>query len=430
MLTLDSDVYCTQIDCEDYAFTVEGDHTLYIRGDSYNYNGIHDSSLFTLNSGTIAVGSAKNSSDYGVRGSNDGNKIVINGGTLTVTNCDYGIEARSDIVINGGVIDVDIQYTGIQSRGGSLKITGGDINVTTPYYTSGGYNSAIQASGVTITGGNINCLGTIRSDGNCYIGGSANVSATSGSENQPAIYEFYYDGREMKISGIIETPASGKVMILDSGGGAQWYTVSADGKTNASEVVIKGNANRNGWVDEGGTLYYYKDNVIQKNSLVKDSGKWYYTDENGAMFKGWKKFGNNMRYFKPDGTMATGLTKATNGNWYFFNSNGYRQYGLQKTGGSWRYFQSGTGVMAVGWVKFGSNFRYFAPNGVMATGLTKATNGNWYYFNGSGIRQYGWVKFGSKYRYFQSNGVKLANCTKKISGKNYKFNSSGICTNK
>ncbi len=72
-------------------------------------------------------------------------------------------------------------------------------------------------------------------------------------------------------------------------------------KTNASEVVIKGNANRTGWVDEGGTLYYYKDNVIQKNSLVKDSGKWYYTDENGACSTGWKKFGNNMRYFKPDG---------------------------------------------------------------------------------------------------------------------------------
>jgi hypothetical protein len=64
-------------------------------------------------------------------------RIVINGGTLTVTNCDYGIEARSDIVINGGVIDVDISVHGYSVRGGSLKITGGDINVTTPYYTSG-----------------------------------------------------------------------------------------------------------------------------------------------------------------------------------------------------------------------------------------------------------------------------------------------------
>ena len=185
----------------------------------------------------------------------------------------------------------------------------------------------------------------------------------------------------------------------------------------------------NGWVNQGGVMYYYKDDELQTEMLVKYNGCWYYADDNGAMFKGWKKFGSNMRYFKPDGVMATGLTKATNGNWYYFNNSGIRQYGLQKFGSNWRYFQT-NGVMAVGWVKFGSNYRYFASNGIMSTGLTKASNGKWYYFNSSGIRQYGWIQFGKNWRYFGSNGVMLANTSKKISGKTYKFNSSGICTNK
>ena len=190
----------------------------------------------------------------------------------------------------------------------------------------------------------------------------------------------------------------------------------------------------NTWiVDVSGTARYYQNGAIVKNKLVKDNGNWYYADQNGNMFKGWMKFGNEMRYFdKSTGIMATGLKKASNGNWYYFASNGFRQYGLQKINGKWRYFDTSTGVMAKGWVKFGTNFRYFDKStGVMATGLIKADNGNWYFFNGSGIRQYGWVAFGKNYRFFdKSSGVMYANTTKKIDGKNYKFNSSGICTNK
>ena len=188
-----------------------------------------------------------------------------------------------------------------------------------------------------------------------------------------------------------------------------------------------------GWYYKDGASYYYKDGYLQKNKLVKDStGDWYYADENGKMFRGWKKFGSDMRYFDySTGVMATGLKKASNGNWYYFASNGFRQYGLQKINGKWRYFDTSTGVMAKGWVKFGTNFRYFDKStGVMATGLIKADNGNWYFFNGSGIRQYGWQKFGSNWRYFQSNGVMLANCTKQIDGKNCTFNSSGILTSR
>ena len=247
-----------------------------------------------------------------------------------------------------------------------------------------------------------------------------------------------------------------------------------------------------GWVDKSDGKYYYKDGELVKDSLFKDCGFWYCTDANGKMFTGWKKYGTGMRYFKPDGIMATGLTKATNGNWYYFNSNGLRQYGWVQFGSNWRYFDKSTGVMAkgltkidskwyffndsgirqsgwvdfgtnkryfgtdgvmytdlkkigstwyyfdpsnglmkTGWVKFGTGMRYFKPDGSMATGLTKATNGKWYYCNSNGIRQYGWVQFGSNWRYFdKSTGVMYASCTKKIDGKNYTFNSSGICTNK
>ena len=186
-------------------------------------------------------------------------------------------------------------------------------------------------------------------------------------------------------------------------------------------ITIQGNLN--GWVNQDGVERYYKDNVLQKNCLVKDNkGNWYYADANGAMYKGWKQFGSNWRYFsEEDGVMAIGWAPV-DGEWYYMDSSGIRQTGLIKLSENWYYFAE-DGKMYSSWKAFGSNWRYF-DGGIMQTGLTKIGT-DWYYFNNSGIRQSGKIAFGSNWRFFKEDGVMATGLTK-VEGKWYFLNSSGL----
>ena len=62
----------------------------------------------------------------------------------------------------------------------------------------------------------------------------------------------------------------------------------------------------NGWYEENGKQYYYKDNLV---------------------VKGWVALGDNWYYFShSDGTLHKGWLY-DNGKWYFMNNNGVMQRG-------------------------------------------------------------------------------------------------------
>ena len=117
-----------------------------------------------------------------------------------------------------------------------------------------------------------------------------------------------------------------------------------------------------GWVDEDGFRYYYKDGemvsgwqTIDGNRYYFDpyayTGIWeingvdYFFGEDGAAASGWAR--EDKTYYSTDlGPKATETT------WYYTDSNGALQYGWKKLSGNWYYFDPDTGEMATGF--FGS----------------------------------------------------------------------------
>jgi len=244
----------------------------------------------------------------------------------------------------------------------------------------------------------------------------------------------------------------------------------------------------NGWIQENGKWYYYKDNVKQTGWLksgntyyylntdgsmatgwVKDSGKWYYMNTSGAMVTGWLQQGNTWYYLNSSGAMVTGKVTiggkqhsfnssgvwlgevqqngwvSESGKWYYyqggvkvtgwqkisgvyyyFDGNGVMQTGWLKSGNTWYYLNS-SGAMATGWAQVSGKWYYFAGSGAMLTGWQKINN-VWYYFQSGGAMQTGWLNLNGTWYYFQSSGAMVTGSLK-IGAKTYDFNSSGACLN-
>lgn len=63
----------------------------------------------------------------------------------------------------------------------------------------------------------------------------------------------------------------------------------------------------NGWKQEKGNWYFYKDNEKQKN-WVQDKNSWYFLGSDGKMRTGWIQDKDEWYYMNEDGTMATNTT--------------------------------------------------------------------------------------------------------------------------
>ena len=156
-----------------------------------------------------------------------------------------------------------------------------------------------------------------------------------------------------------------------------------------------------GWLKDGATWYYVKDNGTFVTGWEKVNGTWYYFNPSGAMQTGWLKEGSIWYYLKPSGAMATGWEKV-NGTWYYFNPSGAMQTGWLKQGNTWYYLKS-SGAMATGWEKVNGTWYYFNPSGKMQTGWLKEGN-TWYYLKSSGAMAIGWEKVNGTWYYFYSSG--------------------------
>ena len=64
-----------------------------------------------------------------------------------------------------------------------------------------------------------------------------------------------------------------------------------------------------GWLKDGVTWYYVKDNGTFVTGWEKVNGTWYYFNPSGAMQIGWLKEGKTWYYLKSSGAMATGWEK-------------------------------------------------------------------------------------------------------------------------
>ncbi len=122
----------------------------------------------------------------------------------------------------------------------------------------------------------------------------------------------------------------------------------------------------NGFVDRGGSRYYYK-NYRMQFGFIEDAGKKYFMNSDGTLYKkGWLGDGVNMMYMDTsDGHMLTDLVEIGGKKYYFkkyfMNSDGtlYKK-GWLGDGVNMMYMDTSDGHMLTDLVEIGGKKYYFA----------------------------------------------------------------------
>ena len=252
-----------------------------------------------------------------------------------------------------------------------------------------------------------------------------------------------------------------------------------DGKQIGADGRFTGVKRNIGWVTKGKKKYYYDAQGVMVKGMAPIDGKLYYFDtSSGVMHTGLFKIGKKYyyakkdgtliankwkggRYFKSDGSAATGWMDI-NGKSYLFTSSGKRRSGWTKyrkvryycvkgvvQKNTWidkkKYYVLASGARATGWQTIGKYTYYFDPsNGLRKTGYIKiggikyflGTNGrlrknrwvgsNSYYASASGAFLTGLQNIsGSLYYFKPSNGKKLVKKKKTINSYTYYFTKTG-----
>ena len=131
----------------------------------------------------------------------------------------------------------------------------------------------------------------------------------------------------------------------------------------------------NGWVQEDGVWYLYKDGSMATGWNLYN-GTWYYLHDWGGMATGWINLGGAWYYLYDWGGMATGWLNL-NGTWYYLHDWGGMATGWLNLNGTWYYLKD-WGGMATGWLNLNGTWYYLKDWGGMAVGWLNL-NGTWYY---------------------------------------------------
>ncbi|KAA0548544.1 S8 family serine peptidase [Bacillus sp. BGMRC 2118] len=130
--------------------------------------------------------------------------------------------------------------------------------------------------------------------------------------------------------------------LIDLAGNVTVQEVSVERLATKPEPVVQ-----NGWKQEQGTWFFYKNNV-KATGWVLDGSTWYYMNSKGEMQTGWEN---------------------VNGKWYYLSASGAMKTGWLKEGPTW-YYLSKSGAMATGWTVVGGKYYYFYNSGSMAYSTT------------------------------------------------------------
>jgi glucan-binding YG repeat protein len=198
-----------------------------------------------------------------------------------------------------------------------------------------------------------------------------------------------------------------------------------------------------GWVNEGGSWYYYNssgdyvtdawksyngtyfylgdDGAMLTNQLIEDGDNWYYVDANGAMVK------NTWVAVPADDSEILDVEYR----WYYFGSTGKAYKNSKgKTINGKKYGFDEEGKMLFGYVEQDSY-------NIIQDEDDPILNAEYYYgTNEDGARHTGWLQYTDAltdydwdyyWFYFNtSNGKKVAGQLKNINGKRYSFKDNGI----
>lgn len=217
-------------------------------------------------------------------------------------------------------------------------------------------------------------------------------------------------------------------------------------------------AKQKGWVQDGKSWYYYKQNGKKKTGWLTVNGKTYYLNKNtGKMFTGVHKIDGFIYYFdKKSGAMILNKWVSTKNGWYYIGSDGRALVNKWKTSKKRKYRLGSNGIMLTGMRTVGKKtyyfnprdtvekgvsypigcrrsgsfnllgqWRYFDANGVMLKSAWKTLNGKRYYYQADGARKSGWLTLKGHTYYFKTTGAMARNETLVIGNKKWSFDKNG-----
>ena len=222
----------------------------------------------------------------------------------------------------------------------------------------------------------------------------------------------------------------------------------------ALNSLVKITIPKEGWVIENGREFYYRNNIVQRNSWIIHNNNIYRTDNIGAKITGtrWLTIDGKQYRLEADILQTNKFVTVSNKR-YYVDRNGARitgtrwlaiggkQYRLVNdvvqinkfvTVSNKRYYMDKNGVRASGtkWLTVNKN-RYRLVKNVVQTNRLITVSGKRYSLNKTGIMQKNaWVRHNKKWYRAAKNGVLITNRTVRINGKNYRFDKNGRCLNR
>ena len=122
---------------------------------------------------------------------------------------------------------------------------------------------------------------------------------------------------------------------------------------------------RNGWVQENGKYYFYRDDKPVKGSFVSDGGSTYYMASDGSMSTGWVQANGKFYYADSSGRIKSNGWVSDGGDYYYVDKNGVMQTGWQQISGKWYYLGTSGKNRKEGWQTIDGQEYYFDGNGAM-----------------------------------------------------------------
>ncbi len=201
---------------------------------------------------------------------------------------------------------------------------------------------------------------------------------------------------------------------------------------------------KNGWVEENGKKYYYKNGELLKGT--RKIGKDYYCfdSKDGHLFQNkllYSKTTNRTSYADENGIRVKNTWVEADGKKYYIGADSYAYKGSRNVHGKYYLFESKKGYAFTNRKRIGTdgNIYYYGEDGArLNKGFAQIKeNGktNTYYFNKEGKAYKQWHKIKGKWYYFypgrtDMSGVRVENRTMVIDGKEYTFDTNGVCVNR
>lgn len=198
---------------------------------------------------------------------------------------------------------------------------------------------------------------------------------------------------------------------------------------------------KNGWVEEDGETYYYKNGEKLKGTRMVD-GKYYcFHSKDGHLFRNtllYSSSTNRTCYADENGERVKNTWIEVNGRRYYIGSDSYAYKGSRNVHGKYYLFDSKRGYAFTNRkriTKEGDIYYYGEDGARLNSGFAKITEKgkvNTYYFNRQGKAYKQWHTVNGKKYYFypgrtETSGVRVEDTTLTINGKIYVFDKNGVC---